>query len=147
MSTNQHYSANATKLYLDDPPIVDILEWITGDLLLVTGTSLVGVFEGIYGLMRVKPAWRLSERVTQCDLRPNFHERRLPFDNRRQPAFEGRLQYRREPIKNEFRRYYCTTRQVFYHALFLIVGRSVRLFKTEAAREHKASDLLFNLAL
>ena len=77
--------------HLDDPPVVDILEGVTGDLLLVTRSSTIGIFQRIHLFMRVQPTWWLTKRVTQRDLRPVFDERRLTLDDGRQASVQRRL--------------------------------------------------------
>ena len=76
------YVINQILPNLDDPPIVDVLEGITGDLLLMTGASLIRVFQRIDVFVRVKPARWLTERVTQRYLRSDPDEWQLPFNDR-----------------------------------------------------------------
>ena len=80
-----------TPVYLDDPPIVDVLESVAGDLLLMARAPVVRIFDGINVFVGMKPTGRLAERVPQSDLRSDHDERRLIFDDGGEPAVERHL--------------------------------------------------------
>ena len=65
----------------DDPPVIDVFEHITGDLLLVGAASTIWVAHGVDMGMRVEPAGTPPHVgcVSQCDLRTIGHMQWLPL--------------------------------------------------------------------
>ena len=56
------------KSHLDNPPVVDVLEGVAGDLLLMTGSSVIRISQRVDVFVGMKPAWGLAERVAERDL-------------------------------------------------------------------------------
>ena len=65
----------------DDPPIVDVLVVVAGDLLLVRRASLVGILDRIFVGVTVQPAG-LAVTVAQRHLRTVHHLQRLAAKDR-----------------------------------------------------------------
>ena len=85
---------------LDNPPVVDVLVTVAGDLLLVRRPSAVRVAHRIDMLVRVEPAGS-PVGVSQGHLRPVRHRQGLTLDDRAQAAC-GHIDARVETIRLYF---------------------------------------------
>ena len=76
---------------LDDPPVVDILEGVAGDLLLMRGASTICIPDRIDMFMTMKPAG-LPMSVSQSNLTSVNNHLRLTTDNGSKTSIKTRLE-------------------------------------------------------
>jgi len=73
----------------NDPPVVDVLCVVTSNLLLMTGTTLIRIFDWVISIVAVQPAG-ISVSVTKRDLRTVNNFQRLTTNNRTQSTLKIR---------------------------------------------------------
>lgn len=78
---------------LHDPPVIDVLEGVTGHLLLVGAATAVLIYHGVGVLVGVKPAGHgFAKDVLQSDLGTVGHLQGLALRDPRQPPLQAGLE-------------------------------------------------------